>query len=73
MLQFICDGCMQYLHNVDFVLNDIRKVVEKNGQYIKEYKNKFEIVLKKSENEIQQLLKVIEVVFTKRMEKMKFV
>ena len=64
---------MQYLHNVDFVLNDIRKVVEKNGQYIKEYKNKFEIVLKKSENEIQQLLKVIEVVFTKRMEKMKFV
>ena len=29
MLQFICDGCMQYKYNVDFVLNYIRKVVNK--------------------------------------------
>ena len=56
----ICDGCMQFIHNVDFVLNDIRKVVEKNGQYIKEYKNEFEIALKIIENEIKQLLKVME-------------
>ena len=70
MLQFICEDCMQYIYNVDFALKDIQKTVLKNGNYLKEYKNEFDLALKKSEAELKQLLTSMEKVFAKRLEDM---
>lgn len=69
-IRFMCDDCVQYIHNVDLVLKDIQDGVYKNKQNLMEYKNEFASSLKQNENEIKQLLEVIEKRYDERLKKM---
>lgn len=71
MIKFICEDCILYIHNVDLVLKDMQEVVNRNGNYLKEYKNEFEISLQKNEIEIKKLLEAIEERYAKRLNAMK--
>lgn len=71
MLKFICDDCVMYIHNVDLAVREVQETVQKNGNYLKQYKNEFEESLKKNELEIKNLLEAIEARYTDRLRAMK--
>lgn len=68
-LRYMCDDCVQYIHNVDFALREIQDGVNKNKVNLVEYKNDFEMSLKQNENEIRQLLQAIEKRYEERFRK----
>lgn len=68
-VRFICDDCIQYVHNVDSALKNIQDDIYKNKQHLNEYKNELEISLKHNENEIKQLLEGIEKRYEERLQK----
>lgn len=67
--RFVCDDCMQYVHNVDLVAREIQCDVNKIKQNLIEYKNEFEVSLKHNENEIKNLLEAIEKRYEERLKK----
>lgn len=68
-VRFICDDCLQYIHNVDLVLKEIQDGVDKNKITLKEYKDEFESSLKQNEIEIKELLEAIEKRYDERFKK----
>lgn len=68
-IRFMCDDCVQYIHNVDLVLKEIQDGVNKNKQNLAEYKGEFDTALKQNENEIKQLLEAIEKQYEERFKK----
>lgn len=69
-IRFICDDCVQYIHNVDMVLKNIQDEVVKNTNKMVEYKHEFGSSLKQNEYEIKELLKAIEIRYEERVSKM---
>ena len=67
--QYSDDDCLQYIQNVDLVLNVVEEGVKKNKQALQEYKYEFESSLKKNENEIKSLLEAIEKRYDERFKK----
>ena len=47
-VRFMCDECLQYIQNVDLVLNVVQEDVKGNKQALQEYKYEFESSLKKN-------------------------
>ena len=68
-VRFMCDDCLQYIQNVDLVLNVVQEGVEKNKQALQEYKYEFESSVKKNEIEIKSLLEAIEKRYDERFKK----
>ena len=68
-MRYMCDDCVQYIHNVDFALREIQDGVNKNKVNLVEYKKDFEMSLKQNENEIRQLLQAIEKRYEERFKK----
>lgn len=66
----MCDDCIQYIHNVDFVLKEIQDGVNKNKRNLAEYKTEFEVSLKQNETEIKKLLEAIENRYEERLKKL---
>lgn len=69
-VRFVCDDCMQYIHNVDMVLKDIQEEVRKNKQGLIDYKDEFVLSLKKNEDEIKKLLESVEKTYEEKRKKM---
>lgn len=69
-IRFICDECLQYIHNVDLVIGDIQNNVKKNNQNLDAYKGEFKEALKENEREIKQLLQDIEERYNERLKKL---
>lgn len=69
-VRFICDDCIQYIHNVDLVLKEIQDGVIRNRQSLIDYKDEFELSLLRNGNEIKTLLQAIEKRYDERFEKM---
>lgn len=70
-VKFICDDCLLYIQNVDLVLQNMERAVNRNNEHLKEYKHEFESAIKKNENEIINLLRAIETSYMKRLEEIK--
>lgn len=68
-VRFICDDCIQYIHNIDMVLKEIQDDVKRNRQNLVEYKDEFEMSLKQNENEIKILLEAIEKRYDERFKR----
>ena len=68
-LRFMCDDCLQYIHNVDMAIDEIQNSVNKRKENLVEYKGEFEMALKQNENEIKQLLHAIERRYEERLKK----
>lgn len=69
-VRYICDDCIQYIHNVDLMLRAIQDSVGENRQNLVEYKTEFEMSLKQNEKEIKILLEAIEQRYEERLKKM---
>lgn len=48
-VRYICDDCIQYIHNVDLMLRAIQDSVGENRQNLVEYKTEFEMSLKQND------------------------
>lgn len=69
-VRYICDGCLQYIKNIDEVLREILDGVQKNKQQLSEYKLEFQSAIKHNENEMKLLLEAIENRYVERLEKL---
>ncbi|XP_055388350.1 uncharacterized protein LOC129616828 [Condylostylus longicornis] len=69
-IRFMCDECILYIQNVDMVLQKMDCAVQKNNEYLKEYKCDFENALKRNENEVMGLLRTIEDICRRYMERL---
>ena len=70
-IKFLCDDCMQHILDVDFVLKDVQDQVNKSNRMLSEYKDEFDKLLKKNEEELKCLLQVMEAKFSERIDSMK--
>lgn len=70
LIRFVCDECMQYIHNLDEALVLVQRNVEKNSNNLTEYKNEFKDALKQHEGEIKNLLEAIEKRYDERLKKL---
>lgn len=68
-IRFMCDDCVQYVHNVDLVITEIQNGVERN---LSEYKNEFKMSLKENEDEIKKLLEALERRYEERLKKIDY-
>lgn len=73
MLRIICDDCVQYIHNVDMVLNKIEADVNKSKQNLIEYKNEFQFLVDENKKELKELLKAIEKRYMERVKQIEIV
>lgn len=64
MVVFMCEDCVQYIHNVDFTITNIYDIMQKK---FKEYGDKFDDSLKHHEDEMKSLLKAVEDRFKARV------
>lgn len=82
MVRFMCDNCIQLVHNVDEVLRDMQSEMKKNGarfcEELSDYKKHFQTAIEKSqealldaqqssENELKSLLINVEKKFSERL------
>lgn len=70
MIKYVCMDCMQYIQNIDLVVKELQVQVERNSQYLNEYKEEFEMSLKRNEEEIKELLVAIENRYMERVGEM---
>ncbi|XP_067619860.1 repetitive organellar protein-like [Eurosta solidaginis] len=71
MVNFICEECITYIHNIDLVLRDMQESVNRNSGYLKEYKNEFEEALKTNQKEMRALMKTMEEKYNERLATLK--
>lgn len=69
-VRFICDDCLEYIHNMDMLLKEVQDNVKRNRQSLVAYGDGFNESLKRSENEIKILLEAIEKRYDDRFKKM---
>lgn len=69
-VRYMCDECVQYIRDVDMVVKEIQYDVQRSRQSLKDYKDEFEMSLKKNEIEMKQLLEAIEKRYEERFKKM---
>ena len=65
----MCDDCLQYIHNVDMAIKEIKKCVNKNKENLVQYKGEFETALIQNENDIKHVLHAIEKIYEERLRK----
>lgn len=56
-IRYMCDDCIQYVHNLDLVLAEVQEEVRKNKQHLIDYKGEFEESLKRNKGEFEESLK----------------
>lgn len=69
-VRFMCDDCVQYIHNMDMAIGEVQENVRKNKENLCEYKGEFKATLKQNENEIKKLLEAIEKGYNERLKKL---
>lgn len=69
-IRYMCDDCIQYVHNLDLVLAEVQEEVRKNKQHLIDYKDEFEESLKRNAVEMKKLLEAIEKRYELRMKKL---
>lgn len=69
MLKVFCNDCMQYVLNVDMVLQEILELVARNRQTLIDYKHEFETSLKKNEEQNKKNMEAMEKSFNEKFKK----
>lgn len=69
MVHVICADCLQYIRNVDMMLQQIEDGVKQGKNYLSEYKSDFKYLLNENKKEFKSLLDEIEKKYNERLKK----
>lgn len=53
-MEYMCDDCVVYIQNVGGILKEMRKSVDRNNKYMREYKREFDMTINNNEKIIEK-------------------